>query len=68
MPEPLLTSLRIPAVNIGRTLAIGPTLAGRDGRTPAPPRGDRRPPVQTPTARARRVPPPARNLPRRSGY
>ncbi|MGW1378185.1 hypothetical protein ACWD6P_28470 [Streptomyces sp. NPDC002446] len=62
MPEPHLTSLCIPAVN------IGPALAERDGRTPAPPRGDRRPPVQASPARARRVPPPVRNLPRRSGY
>ncbi|MFI9587061.1 hypothetical protein ACIHCQ_35790 [Streptomyces sp. NPDC052236] len=62
MPEPCLTSLRIPAVGISLTPAE------RDGLTPAPPRGDRRPPVQTPPARARRVSPPVRNLPRHSGY
>ncbi|MEV0375092.1 hypothetical protein AB0I10_35870 [Streptomyces sp. NPDC050636] len=62
MPEPRLTSLRIPAAD------TGPTLAERDGRTPAPARGNRRPPVQAPPARARRIPPPVRNLPRRSGY
>ncbi len=72
MPEPRLislglaslhvTSLRIPAVNLDSTVAE------RDGDAPAPPRSDRRPPVQARPARARRVPPPVRNLPRRSGY
>ena len=55
MPEPRLISLRVPAVN------MGPALAERDRRDP-------RPPVQAFPVRARRVPPPVRNLPRRSGY
>lgn len=60
MPEPRLTSLRIPTIDISPALARG-------SRTPAQRRGDRRPLVQAPPVRIRRVPPPVRNLPRRYG-
>ncbi|MGI5350971.1 hypothetical protein ACQEU8_22740 [Streptomyces sp. CA-250714] len=60
MPEPIPALLR--------TTALGTSpLAKLDIRTPVPPRGNRRPPVQASPARARRVPPPVRNLPRRYG-
>ncbi|THA73346.1 hypothetical protein E6U81_39230 [Streptomyces sp. A0592] len=45
---------------------IGPALTGRDDRAPALLRGNHRPRVLP--APARRIPPTARNLPRRSGY
>ncbi|RZU18166.1 hypothetical protein EV567_3096 [Streptomyces sp. BK239] len=60
MPEPRPVSLPFPA------LAGGPTLVG-DSRSLAQRRGNRRPFFQASATPVRRVPPPARNLPRRYG-
>lgn len=45
-------------------------LAGRTGSSPipAPRRRDRQQPARTAAARARRITPPVRSLPRRGGY
>ncbi|MER5218687.1 hypothetical protein ABT063_51625 [Streptomyces sp. NPDC002838] len=61
MLEPRPAAVRIAPVK------IGPVLTERDNRAPALPRGRQRPARVLP-APARRVPPKARNLSRRSGY
>ncbi|WP_254878561.1 hypothetical protein [Streptomyces sp. NA04227] len=61
MLEPRPVVLRIAPIK------IGPALTEGDNRAPAPLRGNQRP-ARALSAPARRVPPSARNLPRRSGY
>ncbi|MGW1105733.1 hypothetical protein [Streptomyces sp. NPDC002540] len=50
------------------TIDLGEVLAGGDGRSPAPRRRDGRLLAQMAAARARRITPPVRSLPRRGGY
>ncbi|MFE7278457.1 hypothetical protein [Streptomyces sp. NPDC057623] len=64
MLESRPVALRVASV---APVVFGPVLTERDNRAQARPRGNQRPSRALP-APDRRVPPKARNLPRRSGY